>query len=115
MSVGGSSFLVAFMTLCGRPLLQAVSTGAGLGPLIAIPGTLGFMWAGWDAPGLPALSLGYVSLIGAALIIPVSVFAAPIGVRLAHGTQKRKLEIAFALFLGSMSTRFILGWLGILR
>lgn len=115
MSVGGSSFLIAFMTLCGRSLLQSVSTGAGLGPLIAIPGALGFMWAGWDQPGLPPLSLGYVSLIGAALIVPISVYAAPIGVRIAHGMPKRRLEIAFALFLGSMSTRFLLGWLGVLH
>lgn len=115
MSVGGSSFLIAFMTLCGRSLLQSVSTGAGLGPLIAIPGTLGFIWAGWNAPGLPPLSLGYVSLVGAALIIPVSVYAAPIGVRVAHGMPKRRLEIAFAMFLGTMSTRFLLGWLGLLH
>jgi uncharacterized membrane protein YfcA len=109
MSVGGASFMVAFLTLVGRPLLASVSTSAGLGPMIAIPGTLGFIWAGWDVAGLPPLSLGYVSLIGAALIIPVSVYAAPIGVRMAHGLPKRRLEVAFAIFLGIMSLRFFFG------
>jgi uncharacterized protein len=109
MSIGGASIMVAFMTLYGRALLPSVSTSSGLGPLIAIPGTLGFIWAGWDSPGLPPLSLGYVSLIGAALIIPVSVYAAPIGVRVGHGLPKRKLEVAFAAFLGLMSLRFLLG------
>ena len=52
------------------------------------------------------MSLGFVSLVGAALIIPVSVYAAPIGVRFSHGLPKRKLEIAFAVFLGLMSLRF---------
>lgn len=108
MSIGGASFMVAFMSLYGRPLLPSVSTSSGLGPLIAIPGTIGFIWAGWDAPGLPPFSLGFISLIGAALIIPVSVWAAPMGVRLAHGLPKRKLEVAFALFLGLMSLRFLL-------
>lgn len=109
MSIGGASIMVAFMTLFGRPLLPSVSTSSGLGPLIAIPGTIGFIWAGWDVGGLPPFSLGFVSLIGAALIIPVSVFAAPIGVRVGHGLEKRKLEVAFAAFLGIMSLRFLLG------
>lgn len=106
MSIGGASIMVAFLTLFGRPLLPSVSTSSGLGPLIAIPGTLGFIWAGWGTSGLPPFSLGYVSLIGAALIIPVSVYAAPIGVRVGHGLPKRKLEIGFAVFLGLISLRF---------
>jgi uncharacterized protein len=109
MSIGGASIMVAFLTLYGRSILPAVSTSSGLGPMIAIPGTIGFIWAGWGAPGLPPFSLGYVSLIGAALIIPVSVYAAPIGVRVGHGLPKRKLEVAFAIFLGIMSLRFLLG------
>lgn len=109
MSIGGASIMIAFMTLFGRPLLQSVSTSSGLGPLIAVPGTLGFIWAGWGVSGLPPFSLGFVSLIGAALIIPVSVYAAPIGVRVGHGLEKRKLEVAFAVFLGIMSLRFLLG------
>ena len=109
MSIGGASIMVAFLTLFGRQLLPSVSTSSGLGPLIAIPGTLGFIWAGWGTPGLPPFSLGFVSLIGAALIIPVSVYAAPIGVRIGHGLEKRKLEVAFAIFLGIMSLRFLLG------
>ncbi len=106
MSIGGASIMVAYLTLYGRPLLASVSTSSGLGPMIAIPGTLGFIWAGWGTPGLPPMSLGFVSLIGAALIVPVSVYAAPIGVRMAHGWPKRRLEIAFAAFLGIMSLRF---------
>ncbi|MGE0629091.1 MAG: sulfite exporter TauE/SafE family protein [Hyphomicrobiaceae bacterium] len=106
MSVGGASFMITFLSLYGWQILPSVATSSGLGPLIAIPGTLGFMWAGWGTSGLPALSIGYVSLIGAALVIPASVVAAPVGVRLAHGMPKRKLELAFALFLAIMSARF---------
>jgi uncharacterized membrane protein YfcA len=98
--------MITFLSLYGWQLLPSVATSAGLGPLIAIPGALGFIWAGWGTPGLPPLSLGYISLIGAAIIIPVSVIAAPLGVRIAHGLPKRTLELAFAAFLGSMSARF---------
>ena len=67
------------MTLHGRPLLQAVATATGIGPIIAIPGIIGYIISGWGVPGLPPLSLGYVNL-GACLIAPLAVFAAPYGV-----------------------------------
>lgn len=109
ISIGGAAFIVAFMTLYGRSLLQAVATSSGFGPLIAIPGVIGFIVMGWGKAGLPPLSLGYVSLIGAALIIPMSVLVAPLGVRMAHGIPKRRLEQAFALFLTVVVARFL--WL----
>jgi uncharacterized protein len=107
MSVGGGVFITALMTIYGEPIQRAVATSSGFGPLIAIPGALGFVWAGWGAAGLPPGSLGYVSLLGALLIIPTSVAAAPFGVRLAHGISRRKLELAFALFLLTVGLRFL--------
>ncbi len=56
---------------------------------------------------LPPLSLGFVSLLGAGLIIPASVLAAPLGVRLAHGISRRKLELAFSVFLALVVARFL--------
>jgi uncharacterized membrane protein YfcA len=64
------------------------------------------MWAGWGAVGLPPGSLGYVSLLGLAIVAPASVLAAPIGVRIAHGISKRKLEIAFGIFMLLIAVRF---------
>jgi uncharacterized membrane protein YfcA len=57
---------------------------------------------------LPPGSAGYVSLIGAAAMIPSSVLSAPIGVRLAYGLPRRRLEIAFAIFLIVVASRFLL-------
>ncbi len=106
MSIAGGSFIVAFMTLYNRPLLQAVATSAGLGPMVAIPGALGLAIAGWGQPLLPPMSLGYVNVLGAAVIIPASVLAAPIGVSMAHGLPKRKLELLFAAFMAAVAMRF---------
>jgi len=105
MSIGGGVFVTTMMTLYGRPIHNAVATSSGFGPLIAVPGTLGFVWAGWQVAGLPPGSLGYVSVLGALLIIPTSVLAAPLGVRIAHGISRRKLELAFATFLVLVSLR----------
>lgn len=107
MSIGGGAFVTMMMTLYGRPIHQAVGTSSGFGPMIAIPGTLGFIWAGWGVAGSPPGSLGYVSLLSALIIVPVSVFAAPLGVRFAHGISRRNLELAFAVFLAVISLRFI--------
>jgi len=106
MSIGGGAFVTMMMTLYGRPIHQAVGTSSGFGPMIAIPGTIGFIWAGWGVAGLPPGSLGFVSLLSAAIIVPVSVLAAPLGVRMAHGISRRKLEIFFAIFLALIAVRF---------
>ena len=112
MSIGGGAYITTMMTLYGRPIHQAIGTSSGLGPFIAIPGTIGFVLAGWGASGLPTGSLGYVNLIGAAVIIPASVFAAPWGARLAHGISRRKLELAFGCFLGVIAVRYLVNLLG---
>jgi len=96
------------MTLYGRSIHQAVGTSSGFGPLIAIPGAIGFMWAGYGAANLPPGSFGYVSLIGAAIVIPASVTAAPFGARMAHGISKRTLELVFATFLALIAVRFFI-------
>jgi uncharacterized protein len=108
MSIGGGVFVTTMMTLYGRPMQNAIATSSGFGPLIAIPGALGFVWVGWQVAGRPPGSLGYVSLLGALLIIPTSVLAAPLGVRIAHGISRRQLELAFATFLLLVSVRFLL-------
>lgn len=111
MGIGGATFTVPFLTLHGRALLQAVATATGIGLVIAIPGLVGYAWSGWNEVGLPPFSLGYVSL-GALLVAPLSVLAAPYGVHVAHGIDKRKLEVAFAIFLACVVTRFLWSLLG---
>ena len=63
--------------------------------------------AGWSHMAqLPPLSIGFVSLIGFVLMAPVSSYTASYGVRLAHWLPRRKLEIAFGIFLLLVSLRF---------
>lgn len=107
MGIGGGSFVNLIYALHNRPVHQGVATASGVGILIALPGAIGFMLAGWsNTPALPPLSLGYVSLIGFVLLTPVSVLVAPLGVRLAHGFSKRQLEIALGAFLLLVGLRF---------
>ena len=94
------------MTIYGRNIHQSVATAAGIGPIIALPATLGYIWAGWNVPALPPGALGYVSLLGALIVAPLSVITAPLGVATAHGISRRSLELAFAAFLLIVAIRF---------
>ncbi|WP_318762399.1 sulfite exporter TauE/SafE family protein [Aminobacter niigataensis] len=120
MGIGGGQLSNLFMTFYGRPIHQAVATSSGLGVLISIPGALGYIYAGWpraaEYPDVAALqfplSLGYVSLVGLILFVPTSVLTAPLGARLAHALSKRKLEVAFGIFLLLISLRFLISLIG---
>jgi len=109
VGVSGGAVSNAVLTLYGRTMQQAVATSAGVGVPITIVGTVGYMVAGWrHMSQLPPLSIGFVSLIGVALMAPVSSYTASYGVRLAHWLPRRKLEIAFGIFLGLASLRFLI-------
>jgi uncharacterized membrane protein YfcA len=112
MGIGGGSMSVPTMTLCGRPIHQAVGTSALFGAFIAVPGTLGFIATGWGNPLLPPASLGYVNLAGFALIVPTTVLFAPIGARLAHRMPRRTLGLLFGAFLLVVAVRMVLRALG---
>jgi uncharacterized membrane protein YfcA len=108
VGVSGGSLSNAVLTMYGQPMQRAVATSAGIGVPITIAGTLGYMVAGWSHMAqLPPLSIGFVSLIGFALMAPVSSYTASYGVRLAHWLPRRKLEIGFGYFLILVALRFI--------
>lgn len=112
IGIGGGVLVSAYMTLYRRPIHQAVATASAFGPIIAIPAAIGYVWAGWSAPGLPPGGLGYVSLLGAALVAPISVLVAPLGVRIAHGVSRRTLELGFACMLMIFCGRFLFTMIG---
>lgn len=108
MGVSGGSMSTMVLSLYGKPIHAAVGTAAGLGVPLTIAGTIGYIVAGWShMAALPPLSLGFVSLIGVALMAPVSSWVAIFGVRAAHALPKRQLEIAFGIFLLLVSIRFV--------
>ena len=116
MGIGGGLFSNLVLTFYGRPIQQAVGTSSALAVLISIPGALGYVYAGWPAaahyPAVAALqwpfALGYVSLIGAILVMPASLLTAPLGASAAHAMSKRWLEVAFGLYLFIAGSRFVI-------
>jgi uncharacterized membrane protein YfcA len=108
MGIAGGSLATIVLTLYRKPIHEAVATSAGLGVPITIAGSIGYALAGLRYQDqLPPLSIGFVSLIGVAMIAPVSSYVAPFGARLAHALSRRRLEIGFGLFLLAAAARFV--------
>lgn len=99
LGIGGGTFSVMTMTMFNVPIHRAVGTAALLGLAISLPGTIGFIVAGWNDARVPPASLGYVSLIGFTLIAPATVLTAPVGAKIAHSFSERKLSMLFGVFL----------------
>jgi len=109
MGIGGGTFSVMTLTLFNQPIHRAVGTAALLGLVISLPGTIGFVAAGWNDARLPPGSLGYVSLVGFALIAPASVLTAPVGAKIAHSFSEKKLSMLFGAFLVIAAARLFYG------
>lgn len=107
MGIGGGTFGVSLMTVCGRAIHQAVATAAGFGIAIGLPSAITAIFVGWNADGLPPFSLGYVNLAAFALISVFTVTMAPVGARLAHTLDAQLLKRLFAILLTLVATKMV--------
>ena len=100
---GGGFASVPFMVWCNVRIHNAIATSAALGFPIALAGTIGYLIAGWRAPGLPARSAGFVYLPALAAVAAASVLTAPLGARLAHTLDTKRLKRVFAALLYALA------------
>lgn len=107
MGIGGGAFGVTVMTLCGRPIHQAVATASGFGAAIAAPAAIGYVLAGWGREGLPPWSMGFVSVPGFIMLALLTAITAPMGARLAHRLPQLTLKRAFALLLALVAVNML--------
>jgi uncharacterized membrane protein YfcA len=106
--IGGGSMSVPFMSFCNVPMQRAIGTSSALGTIIALPGTFSFIISGWGAEGLPPFSLGYVNLLGLAVLLPTTALLAPVGAKAAHSIDKKLLRRIFGVFLAFVAAK--MGW-----
>jgi uncharacterized membrane protein YfcA len=107
MGIGGGTLSVPSMTLCGEPVHKAVGTAALLGLWISVPATIGYLLAHPAGEVMPPWTIGCVNLPGFAIIAPVAWLVAPVGARLAHSLDRRRLSVAFGVFLLIVAARML--------
>ncbi len=109
VAIGGGVLSVPFMTWCNVKVQNAIGTSAAIGFPIALGGALGYIWSGWEVPGLPAGSLGFVFLPAMLGVAVVSVLTAPIGARLTHQLPVAMLKRIFAAILLALAVKMMWG------
>ena len=107
MGIGGGTLGVPAMTTFSVPAHRAVGTAALFGLVIALPGTLMMLFASTTPATAPEGTFGLVNLPGFAVIVPMTILMAPIGVKLGAKLDGAKLKKIFALFLVLVGTRMI--------
>ncbi len=108
MGIGGGTLSVPILTAVGYQIRNAVGTASALGPIIAIPGAIGFVVNGLDVAGRPPFSIGYVNLVAFALLLPAGLLLPSVGAKVAHMIPQRSLKLLFATFLFLTAVR--MGW-----
>ena len=99
LGIGGGTLMVPLLTMFATPIHRAVSTASVFGLIISVPATLVYIANGLHIENLPPFTTGYVNWIAFILIVPMTMWFAPLGVKLAYSMNVKQLKSAFALFL----------------
>lgn len=112
MGIGGGTLSVPILSAYSVDIRRAVGTASAFGVVIAVPAVIGFVVSGWGVEGRPPLSLGFVNIAAALVILPFTVAFAPVGARIAHAVDTKWIKRVFALFLFITAIRMLLSAFG---
>ena len=99
MGIGGGTLGVPFLTAFNLDVHRAVGTAAVFGFIIAVPGAVLMLLFGETPADAPLGTYGLVNVIGFAIIVPLTVMMAPVGVKLGSYLNGAILKRVFAVFL----------------
>ena len=101
LGISGSVLNSPYMNRAGLPLKNAIATGAALGVIFSLTANIAYVVAGGG-------SFVHVDWASVALIAPMSVAFAPVGVRLSHALPVPQLKLIFAILLILLSLKMVM-------
>jgi uncharacterized membrane protein YfcA len=107
VGIGGGTMTTPFLTYNNLAIKNAIATSAAVGMPIAIAGSVGFMIAGIDVEAAKG-GFGFVNLTALFSIVAASVLFAPLGAKVTHLVDSKKLKKGFAVFLAFLGLAVIL-------
>ena len=110
VSAGGAFLTVPFMLWCGVPMRTTIGTAAMIGIPVAVVGTAGYIYSGWQIAGLPPATLGFIVLPALVGLVCGSVVTAPYGARMAHRLPVLTIKRIFAGLLYVLATKMLLSY-----
>ncbi|KIH76745.1 hypothetical protein SAMN05660860_00876 [Geoalkalibacter ferrihydriticus] len=111
--IGGGVITVPLLVIALRqPIHLAVGNSSALIVVSAFAATIFYILLGRNVPDLPPYCFGYVNVLVATLVAPLSILCARLGVRLASRVRNDRLMRIFAVFLIVIGLRmFISFWI----
>jgi len=107
VGIGGGTMTTPFLTYNNLAIKNAIATSAAVGMPIAIAGSVGFMIAGIDVEAATG-GLGFVNFKALFCIVVASVLFAPLGAKVTHRVDSKKLKKGFSIFLAFLGLAVIL-------
>jgi uncharacterized membrane protein YfcA len=96
---GGGALTTPTLKAFSVPMKTAIAMASATGLVVGMVGTIGFIFHGWDIPGRPSHSLGYVDLPVFLAMLPGTLFAVPLGVRTNDALSQVWLKRIYTLLL----------------
>jgi uncharacterized membrane protein YfcA len=107
MGIGGAVMNVPILKFFGYSINKAIGSAAGIGFLVAVFGTIGFLITGIYLKTNIPLSIGFVNIPAFLIFIPITTFMARIGARTVHKIDKNRISKYFGVFLLIIGSKFL--------
>ena len=109
--IGGGIIAVPLMLIFLRlPIHLAVGNSSALIVVSSFAAVSCYIWYGLDLPNLAPFSFGYVNLLVAAIIAPLTIIFARVGIKWASRTSQPKLIKIFAILLFLVSLKILINF-----
>lgn len=100
LGIGGGVIGIPIMLVFLRfDMLKAIGTSAAVIMFTSSGGSLGYIIHGWNQPGLPPYSMGYINLLNWVLLAVPGFLAARKGADIAYKVNPRYLKHLFVLLM----------------
>lgn len=108
LGVGGGTLTVPVLNACSVPPHKSIGTSSAVSLFVCIPGAIILLTTGQTPDNAPFGTFGYVNVIAALCVIPLSVLTAPLGVKAGKSISPVTLKRIFAIALLIVSVRMLL-------
>ena len=106
MGIAGGAILVPILMYYSLSMRQAIGVATACGIIVALFGTLGYVFVGLGQSDLPPWSVGYIYLPALLGIVLTSSLFAPLGVKAGAKLSLPYLKKGFAVFLMVLAKKY---------
>jgi uncharacterized protein len=108
LGVGGGVVLIPILVLLmGFSMIRAVGTSTAVIIFTSLGGIIAYTSNGFNAPGLPPFSIGYINIIQFIILAIISVPMAQVGVKASHKLPEKQLRYIFILVMFYIALKMI--------